>query len=148
MRDTADTLFSFISPLTNLKSKTTTTPEERRRTRVNKGNSNDHFPHCELCWRLCESEEARIENEPIELAKDSKPAILSSRFCRKHDPTNPSSKYRADHNHRRDFHQMIEKLTTGLYKGRYVAGINEANAALEMARIGYADEIEEIWLFR
>ncbi|MHB1619833.1 MAG: helix-turn-helix domain-containing protein [Sulfuricella sp.] len=129
---TADTLLSLIRPLTNLKSKTSTTREGSRRARVNKGNSSDHFPYCELCWRLCESEQARIDNEPTDLDEDGKPVILSPRFCRVHDATKPGSKYRADHNHRHDFHQVIKKLTIAYKTGNYTDGIDEVKAALEL----------------
>ncbi|QEL10637.1 hypothetical protein [Kushneria phosphatilytica] len=65
-------------------------------------------PHCELCWK-----KSRAAQE-IDLGKDF--SLESSRFCEEHDPRNPKSLYRTDHNKRDLFtHHLHNVRATGYY---------------------------------
>lgn len=82
---------------------------ERGRQRTH---SDDHYPYCELCWRLVmasEAKELKLRGRSPSLGPSNiQPGkVLSKRFCRIHDPKSPKSKYRADHNYREAFHAQL-----------------------------------------
>lgn len=60
-----------------------------------------HYPHCELCWRLCQAAERNIENPEKTRA--------SLRFCSEHNPSVQNSMYRRDHRFRLRFHEELKK---------------------------------------
>lgn len=61
-----------------------------------------HYPYCELCWKL--SMHAELDFDQNINKK------LSARFCREHDQKNPQSLYRTDHNHRERFHKKLKEI--------------------------------------
>lgn len=102
----------------------------------------DHYPYCELCWRLCLEEEGRLSGiRPPENEKGD-PIRSSSRFCNIHDPRDPRSSYRTDHNHRDDFHQKIIQLEKALSKGTNSPGIEKLRTAL--ANEYYIEGVDEL----
>lgn len=77
--------------------------------------NDEHYPYCELCWRLAmaaEAEKAQNPCRPISSGPSNSQAGmgLSRRFCSIHDPHNPKSKYRADHNYRETFHTKLRAI--------------------------------------
>lgn len=62
-----------------------------------------HDGYCELCWRLS-MRTAAIGDPNI---PDIKARRLSDRFCSEHNPSDPSSRYRADQYYKRAFNQEL-----------------------------------------
>jgi hypothetical protein len=60
------------------------------------------YPYCELCWRLCQH-----AYRSFQLPEGARQSI---RFCGEHDPKNSNSRYRADHNHREQFHTKLKEI--------------------------------------
>jgi hypothetical protein len=92
-----------------------------------------HYPFCELCEKLCETEERKVS---IENLKNKKLPSPSSRFCKKHRPGGNDEEgeenvYRRDHNHREAFHKKIRELEYCLGHRTYTEGIDELRKILE-----------------
>jgi hypothetical protein len=58
-------------------------------------------PYCELCYRLCQSEDQN---------KSPSDVRVSMRFCIEHDPGSANSQYRTDLNHRKNFHAKLREI--------------------------------------
>lgn len=65
-------------------------------------------PFCELCWKRSQAHQ--------ELHDGEKFSLKTERFCADHDPRNPDSMYRTDHNNRKAFYDNLRTITrTGYY---------------------------------
>ncbi|MFA6121197.1 MAG: hypothetical protein WCT35_09655 [Sideroxydans sp.] len=80
----------------------------------------EHFPFCELCHRLCESEKIRVSSFNKERDERNK---ISMRFCERHRPG--TNEYRRDLNYRDAFHEKIGVLSGALRNHSYTDGIDE-----------------------
>lgn len=140
--DTLETLISLVTFLLSHRPHTVGGNNTVRRIRLNKAKTNDHFPWCELCWRLCQAEEMRLDKGKLEFREDGKAIIPSDRFCDIHNPKKPNSAYRSDHNHRFAFHLKIENLEAALKNGTHEDGIEELKAKLEASY--YKNNIDEV----
>lgn len=56
--------------------------------------------YCELCWRPSMRSAAMGRRSRV---PDIRSRQLSNRFCAEHDPSNPTSRYRADHRYKKAF---------------------------------------------
>ncbi len=100
----------------------------------------EHFPFCELCYKLCEAEDLRviISSKSATIVKFSGNKIEpeyegkkgpSSRFCKAHRPG--STAYRRDHNCHEAFQKKIKELRYALGHKTYTKGIDELKKLLE-----------------
>ncbi|WP_280570136.1 hypothetical protein [Chromohalobacter sp. 296-RDG] len=65
-------------------------------------------PFCELCWKESQAQKELDSGENFSLKSD--------RFCADHDPRDPYSLYRTDHNNRQAFYVNLRTITrTGYY---------------------------------
>lgn len=64
------------------------------------------YPFCELCWRKT----MRAVVEALENGKRKGNAWkFSGRFCAKHNPSDPTSRYRVDHRYRQRFQDEVKR---------------------------------------
>lgn len=89
------------------------------------------YPFCELCWRLCEFEQIRFNNNNdiknlIEVENGKKPSF---RFCANHRPG--TAAYRRDHNRRIEFRNYVKKLGRSLGNESKMKGKEELLELIE-----------------
>lgn len=105
VHSTLDSLITLISFCNSRLPHTDTKHSGRRRRRTDL----EHFPFCELCYKLCEAEKIRVTDiVPDDVARKSP----SMRFCNDHK--SGTSAYRRDLNYRDAFHNKIIELEKSL----------------------------------
>lgn len=84
--------------------------------------SSQDYPFCELCWKLCEFEQIRIDNnnDTANLEGSEKGSKPSFRFCTNHRPG--TAAYRRDHNRRKEFRDYVNKLGRSLGNVTVITG--------------------------
>ncbi|QFY42214.1 hypothetical protein F6R98_05870 [Candidatus Methylospira mobilis] len=116
-----------------------------RRTLKYKADATNHFPYCELCWRLSAFAQAAKDGDPTsKVDKEYKARDLSRRFCEEHDPSiNINKKSRDDDKKdKKNFYRTDLK-----YKDVFHAKVLECYRALHWPPGAYDEQDREIRRF-
>jgi|GEM_PF-2149312 len=82
--------------------------------------------YCELCWRLTAASQAR--------AKGLESEGVSRRFCKVHDPSEKTSRYRVDHKYRTAFHKKLREIVGERNTNRFYKEMTRCDNIIEELR--------------